>query len=52
MIASRCFGFGNSSASHATAATNSTHTPTKVPQRHTSSHSTDVTYPEASAESA
>ena len=51
-IASRCFGFGNSSDSHATAATNSTQTPTNVQQRQNSSQPTDVEKPAANAESA
>ena len=39
---SRCLGLGNSSDSQATAATNSTQTPTNVPHRQKSSHGTEV----------
>ena len=42
MTCSRCFGSSNSSASQATAATNSTQTPTNVQQRQNSSCSTEV----------
>ena len=45
-------GFGNSSASHATAATNSTQTPMKVVQRRTSSIIAEVLKPDRSAETA
>ena len=47
---SRCLGFRNSSDSQATAATNSTHTPTKLHDRQNSNIPTDVEKPAASAE--
>jgi hypothetical protein len=50
--ASRRFGSGKSSASQATAATNSTETPTKVVQRKKRSISGDVEKAAASAEKA
>ena len=49
---SRRLGSGKSSASHATAATNSTDTPTKVVQRKKSSICGEVEKPAASAEKA
>jgi hypothetical protein len=49
---SRCRGLGKSSASQATAATNSTHTPMNVVQRKNSSHSGVVLKPAAKAENA
>ena len=50
MTRSRWAGSAKSSASHATAATNSTQTPTNVQQRQNSSQYTDVEKPAASAE--
>ena len=50
MTFSRCFGSSNSSASHATAATNSTQTPTNVAQRQNRNSGTDVLNAAANAE--
>ena len=52
MTASRRFGSEKSSASHATAATNSTHTPTNVQMRQNISWYTEVENPAANADSA
>ena len=49
---SRLAGLGNSSASQATAATNSTHTPTNVMQRSTSNTGSEAAKDEAPAENA
>ena len=46
---SRCAGLGNSSASHATAATNSTHTPMNTRQRKKSNSHRLVDRPAAPA---
>jgi hypothetical protein len=52
MTASLRLASGNSSASHATAATNSTHTPMNVVVRNTSSMGSEVANPAPSAEKA
>src|SRR5689334_4847321 len=49
---SRCLGSVNNSASQATAATNSTHTPTKVVERSTSNISMEVEKPAPKADKA